>query len=1034
MKSSIQAALLFLSILLTPVAELFAQNVDPYLQAIQPTGIVVNWKTSTMVTDPEVHYGLSESSLNLVATGVCNLLTGSGYNNNYFYSTVKLGNLQPATKYYYRVVSGNDSSAINSFRTLPEPGLAPNAGGKLRFLIIGDNQIRNSFRYDSLMLAAKRKMTELYGPNFNDSVSFILNLGDQVDNGSLDHYEHLHLKKSRYLSAVLPIQTAVGNHETYLPEGIRTYYDHFVLDSMHYKGIYSGQEGYYSFQAGNVVIIYTNTDGTSTAQLNWAKKIIDTANADPNVKWIITIGHRPYRAEQYVSDVSPWLRDQLIPYCLSSPKFLLNVGAHHHLYARGQFNNAPAYHIISGGTAWDQYWGNTSEEANAEDVQKTIANWAYQLVEIDMANDKADISTYTIGGKKVKTAASDDTEIDWQNNVLIDAFHRYKNVLPPATPHITNNFPDSLQLPLTIQGSAFSSPGNELLNSTEFEISATRNFSVLEKRSFRHFEDLYGHPAGQYESALSVDLNAGVDITQFVLPAGAVGNGWHYVRTRYRDRNQSWSAWSVTDSFKVYNSVVFAPNLTLDSARYSTRTVKATFSNGSADPNAWIGVYKKGQTPGAGTPSIVWSYTGGANGAINLTLPASLAAGEYYVAYFGDNGYTQISPKAPFYFGPIPVLNTSTYNYDLGVTVPISFSNAPNLVKDWIGVYKIGNTPGSGTASTKWSYISNTSGGIFNVNGLPKGYYFATYLLQDQYAEASERIYFSVGDSITTLSIAGPEPHQFYLGEYITTSWMDAPGLTKDWLGIYRDTVINPSSEFISYTYFDGLTSGSRDIPLLSMPQDTGKYYLVMLTNDSYTEVSNRVHFEMIPGTPLPQHLLHFYGRLGDGRSHILSWTMTGEKPQEYYTLQYSTDGKAFNTDIYTTKMTTDRNGQYEYRYLEPVIGDNYYRLKMTSEDGSEQHSKVVKIRQVTDRDAEAGKNLVSVYPNPSLSNGNSIIESPYPITQIDVLDMQGRMLYQTKNINNYKFSFFNQSLPVGTYVLKIYSREVYTAKLVISR
>ena len=94
----------------------------------------------------------------------------------------------------------------------------------------------------------------------------------------------------------------------------------------------------------------------------------------------------------------------------------------------------------------------------------------------------------------------------------------------------------------------------------------------------------------------------------------------------------------------------------------------------------------------------------------------------------------------------------------------------------------------------------------------------------------------------------------------------------------------------------------------------------------------------------------------------------------------------------------------------------------------------MVKIRQVTDRDAEAGKNMVSVYPNPSQSNGNSIIESPYPITQIDVLDIQGRMIYQTKNVNNNKYSFFNQSLPAGTYILKIYSKEVYTAKLVISK
>jgi len=1024
---------LLLGHMIASVNTLHAQSIDPYLQAIQPTGIVINWKTSTTVSNPMIRYGLTENNLNATANGLCNLITGTGYNNNYFYNTIKLKGLQPATKYYYRVISGNDSSAINSFHTLPQPGMAPNASGKLRFLIIGDNQLRNSFRYDTLMLAAKRKMAELYGPDFNDSVSFILNLGDQVDNGSLDHYENLHLKKSRYLSGVLPIQTAVGNHETYQPEGMRTYYEHFVLDSMHYKGIYSGNEGYYSFQAGNVVVIYTNTDAVSTQQLNWAKKVVDTANVDPTVKWIITIGHRPYRAEQYVSDVSPWLRDQLIPYCMTSPKFLLNVGAHHHLYARGQFMEAPAYHIISGGVAWDQYWGNTAEETNAEDVQKTIANWAYQLVEVDMVTDKADIYTYSIGGKKVKTAYSDDTEIDWQDNVLIDAFHRYKNTPPPATPEITNVFADSVQLPVTIQGSPFASTGNELLNSTEFQVSATRNFSVLEKRSFRNFEDLYGRPPGQYESALSVDQNAGVDITQYTLAAGTVANGWHYVRTRYRDRNQSWSAWSVTDSFKVYNSVVFAPAITLDSARYSGRTVKATFTNGSTDPGAWIGIYKKGQTPGSGSPSIVWQNTGGANGLLTFTLPASLQAGEYYAAYFGNGGYTQITPKVPFYFGPIPTLSTTTYNFDLGVTVPIHFSNAPNLTNDWIGVYKISDVPGGGTNSTKWDYIRNTSGGVLNINGLAKGYYFATYLLQDQYAEASERIYFSVGDSITSLSIAGAEPHQFYLGEYITTSWMDAPGLTKDWLGIYSDTIAHPSSEFISYTYFDGLTSGTRDIPLMAMPQTLGSYYLVMFTNDSYTEVSNRVHFEMIPGVPLPQHLLDFSGRLEDGRAHLLSWHVVNENPDELYTLQYSTDGKNFTTDLYTTRPIDNQNGKYSYLYQNAITGNNYYRLKMSG-NGSESYSKMVKIRQVTDRDAEAGNNMISVYPNPAQSNGNSIIESPYPITQIEVMDMQGRILYQTKNVNNNKYSFFNQSLPVGTYILKIYSKEVYTAKLVISR
>ncbi len=190
-----------------------AQGVDPYLQAITATSISVNWKTAVTQT-PIVRYGTAANNLGTTITGTTEAIDdpGSGYVNNYFYHTVKLRNLQPATKYYYRVVSGNDSSAICSFHTLPQPGNAPNTSGHLRFLILGDNQIKAQPRYDTLMVSARRKMQELYGPDFNDSVSFILNLGDQVDVGTLDHYENVHLKKSRYLSSLLPIQTAVGNH------------------------------------------------------------------------------------------------------------------------------------------------------------------------------------------------------------------------------------------------------------------------------------------------------------------------------------------------------------------------------------------------------------------------------------------------------------------------------------------------------------------------------------------------------------------------------------------------------------------------------------------------------------------------------------------------------------------------------------------------------------------------------------------------------------------------------------------------------
>ena len=42
-----------------------------------------------------------------------------------------------------------------------------------------------------------------------------MNVGDQVDVGTLDHYEHIHLFKSELMSPYLPIMTTIGNHETY---------------------------------------------------------------------------------------------------------------------------------------------------------------------------------------------------------------------------------------------------------------------------------------------------------------------------------------------------------------------------------------------------------------------------------------------------------------------------------------------------------------------------------------------------------------------------------------------------------------------------------------------------------------------------------------------------------------------------------------------------------------------------------------------------------------------------------------------------
>src|SRR5690606_16661886 len=155
-----------------------------------------------------------------------------------------------------------------------------------------------------------------------------------------------------------------------------------------------------------------------------------------------------------------------------------------------------------------------------------------------------------------------------RDNMVIDSFHRYKQVAAPEQPAITNVFTDSLELPLTLNGTSFVSTPGQLLNSSEFQVALDRDFSVIEKASYRHYEDLYGPVPGATPDTTS-DQNLGVSIEEYTLPVGAIPNGWHYVRLRYRDRNMNWSDWSVTDSFKVYNSVLIDPVVTLDTNRYT---------------------------------------------------------------------------------------------------------------------------------------------------------------------------------------------------------------------------------------------------------------------------------------------------------------------------------------------------------------------------------------------------------------------------------------------------------------------------------
>ncbi|WP_153399486.1 fibronectin type III domain-containing protein [Chryseobacterium vaccae] len=896
----------------------FGQVLFPYLQNPTPNSMIVNWKTASN-NETTVIYGTSPTTLNVTVTGTTNIFSDTGYNNNYYYHTAKIVGLQPNTKYYYKIKTGTSESAVYNFRTLPLPGQPVTANGKIRFLIMGDNQIKAEPRYDSLTLNAFKKLKEKYGVDADpsDNIALTFMVGDQVDVGTLDHYENVHFKKNTKLSPYLPIQTTVGNHETYGTLGMNSYYAHFYIDEIKYKNITSGNENYYAQQAGNVLFVSLSSEHTGTAQQTWLSQILNEANNDPTVDWIISLSHRPYQAEQYVGDISTWVRNNAVPLLATSGKYLMHVGAHHHLYHRGQLKNTPNYQIISGGTAWDQYWGMSNEQ-DFDDVQKTLTDWTYQIVEVDIPTGKVDVECYSIGGIYNR-----------KYNELVDTFHRYKNQPQPAKPSVANTFSGPVTLPLTLDGSAFVSNNGEQLNTTQFLISKAPDFSVIEKEVYRDYENWFGKD-GNGTPDKTKNLNAGVDITKVTLPANSISNGTYYVKVRYRDRNLEWSDWSEVKQFEITGSVVSNPTFTLDKTEYTqNEPITGTYTGGPGNQQDWVGIYKKGQTPST-TTSQGFVYTNGQTAGTALFSNGLPNKGQYFAGFFANNEYTEITPRKNFYVGPKVQLQTTADTYPVGGTVVINFSNGPNLVKDWIGIYKMGQTPGTNT-SIKWSYVTTPSGTL-NFTGLPKGYYYAQYLLEDGYTGIGDKVFFKVGDIVTELWINKPV---YTLGENITASWTDSPGIIKDWLGIYPQNIQTPDDNFVSYTYFDGITQGTKSIQGTAVPATPGNYYMVMFTNDSYTEVSNRVQFQV----------------------------------------------------------------------TSPTLGIE---------------------------EAKATEKNVVLYPNPTKPGEPTFIKSDYPIEKIELVSASGELLYESKNINNQRFSLVNENLPKGVYFVKVHTRKLFTLKLIV--
>ncbi len=609
------------------------KGLRPYLQSPRPNSMWVSW-WSDSDEKTIVEFGESKDKLDNRVEGRVDKAA-----KNYHYHFVQLTGLQPKTWYYYRAKTENMTSEVFRFRTPEKLG---SASGKYRVVVIGDNQVIDpkQRRYERLVERAKKKVEDLYRVPIEEAIDLVVMVGDQVDVGTLEHYRHLHFKYCGWISPSVPIMTSIGNHETYKDAGLANYKRFFFYDKLSCAGVKSPHpEIYNAYQLANIAFVHTSSEHGNDRQTQWVKKLSEAVQKDKTIDWMISICHRPYQAEQYIGDISTWLRNTAMEILSQTEKHVLNIGGHHHLYARGQTRDWPVYHIISGGSSWDQAWG-MSREQDYDDVQKTISNWAWQLVEFDLDERTMDVRCFAEANPKF------DNKRKWSyNSRQIDQFHRKRGLSKPKRPKLKNKASETVSLPYRLRSTPFETTTQEKLSSTQFQLSADKEFKKVVFDKIINAENIYGDTGTP--DYVPKNINSKVDLLEFEIPKDSLPNKAFFARVRHRDTNVLWSEWSDIFSFQVSGSTntgITSVRLKKDSFTVG-EDIEVIFENAPSNPQDWIGIYRDGNTPGKQS-SQSWKYVDQRNGTV--TLDKNLPAGHYFVCLFANNGYSELTKRIRF--------------------------------------------------------------------------------------------------------------------------------------------------------------------------------------------------------------------------------------------------------------------------------------------------------------------------------------------------------------------------------------------------
>lgn len=192
--------------------------------------------------------------------------------------------------------------------------------------------------------------------------------------------------------------------------------------------------------------------------------------------------------------------------------------------------------------------------------------------------------------------------------------------------------------------------------------------------------------------------------------------------------------------------------------------------------------------------------------------------------------------------------------------------------------------------------------------------------------------------------------------------------------------------------------------------------------------------FQLQGNAPHPVNF-KFFNAYRNKSNVSLTWETTYESNNRGFEIQRKTIGNDYSTVAFLeTKAKGDKSESdlsYSFSDLNLYKGISLYRIRQVDFDGQ---FKYTEVRSVRGEEQSTTKN--SVYPNPSNNgNVNVVFEDVKSIRDIQLMDMNGRVVSQWRNYSNNNIKIEN--LTSGFYSLRVVdqnTKEQSIEKIIVNR